>query len=98
MDAIAFHLPGPWALPLAAFVGAVGAMAHVHRLGLMGGAELDPRILLLGGVAVGAFASAITTAHVSLADAAELRNAFLWHWGGFSGASSTTVLVMLVYA
>src|SRR5436309_3327994 len=67
--AIAFHLPGPWALPLAAFVGAVGAMALVYRLGLMGGAELDPRILLLGGVAVGAFAAAITTAFVSLADA-----------------------------
>src|SRR5439155_905734 len=45
--AIAFALPGPWALPLAAFVGAVSAMALVYRLGLMGGAELDPRILLL---------------------------------------------------
>ncbi|HVH10383.1 MAG TPA: iron chelate uptake ABC transporter family permease subunit, partial [Gemmatimonadales bacterium] len=96
--AIALHLPGPWALPLAAFSGAVGAMALVYRLGLMGGAELDPRILLLGGVAVGAFAAAITTAVVSLASAAELRNAFLWLWGGFSGASWTTVLVMLVYA
>jgi len=96
--AIALHLPGPWALPLAAFVGAVGAMALVYRLGLMGGAELDPRILLLGGVAVGAFAAAITTALVSLAQATELRNAFLWLWGGFSGASWTTVLVMLAYA
>src|SRR5439155_1376779 len=28
----------------------------------------------------------------------ELRNAFLWLWGGFSGASWTTVLVILVYA
>jgi len=64
----------------------------------MGGAELDPRILLLGGVAVGAFAAAITTALVSLAEATELRNAFLWLWGGFSGASWTTVLVILVYA
>src|SRR5207249_3064430 len=27
-----------------------------------------------------------------------LRNAFLWLWGGFSGASWTTVLVMVVYA
>jgi len=96
--AIALHLPGPWALPLAAFVGAMGAMALVYRLGLMGGAELDPRILLLGGVAVGAFAAAITTALVSLAEATELRNAFLWLWGGFSGASWTTVLVILVYA
>src|SRR5436309_15324308 len=67
--AIAFDLPGPWALPLAAFGGAVGAMALVYRLGLMSGAVLDPRILLLGGVAVGAFAAAITTAFVSLADA-----------------------------
>src|SRR5437763_1800039 len=96
--AIALDLPGPWALPLAAFVGAVGAMALVYRLGLMGGAELDPRILLLGGVAVGAFAAAITTAIVSLAQATELRHAFLWLWGGFSGASWTTVLVILVYA
>jgi len=75
----------------------------VYRLGLIGGrggagGELDPRILLLGGVAVGAFAAAITTALVSLAEAAELRNAFLWLWGGFSAASWTTVLVMLVYA
>jgi len=46
----------------------------------MGSAELDPRILLLGGVAVGAFAAAITTALVSLAEATELRNAFLWLW------------------
>ena len=96
--AIALHLPGPWALPLAAFGGAVGAMVLVYRLALMGGAELDPRILLLGGVAVGAFAAAITTALVSLAEATELRNALLWLWGGLSDASWTTVLVMAVYA
>ena len=96
--AIALNLPGPWALPLAAFVGAVGAMALVYRLGLIGGAELDPRVLLLAGVAVGAFAAAVTTALVSLAEATELRNAFLWLWGGFSGASWTTVLVFVVYA
>src|SRR5438034_835116 len=96
--AIALALPGPWALPLAAFAGAVGAMALVYRLGLVGGAQLDPRVLLLGGVAVGAFAAAVTTAIVSLAEATELRNAFLWLWGGFSGASWTTVLVIAVYA
>jgi len=96
--ALATHLSGPWALPLAAFAGALGALALVYRLGLVGGAALDPRILLLGGVAVGAFAAAITTAVVSLADAAELRNAFLWLWGGLSAASWDTVLVLAVYA
>jgi iron complex transport system permease protein len=35
--AIALHLGGPWALPLAAFVGALVALALVFRLGLIGG-------------------------------------------------------------
>ncbi|HEV8509596.1 MAG TPA: iron ABC transporter permease [Gemmatimonadales bacterium] len=98
--AIALHLPGPWALPLAAFVGALAALGLVYRMGLIGGAggALDPRILLLGGVAVGAFAAAITTAIVSLADAAELRNAFLWLWGGLSAASWDSVLLVALYA
>jgi len=95
--AIALHLPGPWALPIAAFVGALAALALVYRLGMIGGGALDPRILLLGGVAVGAFAAAITTAIVSLADAAELRNAFLWLWGGLSSASWDAVLLIGVY-
>lgn len=96
--AIALHLPGPWVLPIAAFVGALAALVLVYRLGLIGGATLDPRILLLGGVAVGAFAAAITTAIVALADAAELRNAFLWLWGGLSTASWNAVLVVALYA
>src|SRR3989475_12910680 len=96
--AIAWHLGGPWALPLAAFAGALAALGLVYRLGLIGGASLDPRILLLGGVAIGAFAAAITTAIVSLADAAELRNAFLWLWGGLSGASWDSVLLVALYA
>ena len=96
--AIALHLPGPWALPIAAFIGALAALALVYRLGLIGGGALDPRILLLGGVAVGAFAAAITTAIVSLADAAELRNAFLWLWGGLSAASWDSVLLVALYA
>ena len=96
--AIAFHVAGPWAVPLAAFAGALLALVLVYRLGLAGGATLDPRILLLGGVAVGAFAAAITTAIVSLAEAVALRNAFLWLWGGLSGASWDTVLVLAAYA
>lgn len=95
--AIAWHLPGAFVLPLAAFAGALGAMGLVYRFGLVGGAELDPRVLLLAGVAVGAFASAVSTALVSLSDATELRNAYLWLWGGLSGASWDTVLVLLVY-
>jgi len=98
--AIALDLSGPWAVPLAAFAGALVALVLVYRMGLAGGAggALDPRILLLGGVAVGAFAAAVTTAIVSLAEATALRNAFLWLWGGLSGASWDTVLVLAIYA
>jgi iron complex transport system permease protein len=95
--AIALGLQGPWALPLAAFAGALGAMFLVYRLGLIGGAELDPRVLVLAGVAVGAFAAAISTAVVSLSEATQLRNAFLWLWGGLSTASWDTVGVMALY-
>lgn len=96
VTAIALHLGGPWAIPLAAFVGALAALGLVFRLGLVGGAELDPRILLLGGVAIGAFCGAVMTAIVSLAEASELRNAYLWLWGGLSGASWETLRVIAV--
>jgi iron complex transport system permease protein len=95
--AIALGLQGPWALPLAAFAGALGAMLLVYRMGLIGGAALDPRVLVLAGVAVGAFAAAISTAVVSLSEATQLRNAFLWLWGGLSTASWDTVQVMALY-
>src|SRR5213594_5217280 len=95
--AIALRIGGPWALPLAAFAGALVATGLVYRLGLVGGSALDPRVLILAGVAVGAFASAVTTAIVSLSEATQLRNAFLWLWGGLSGASWDTVLVACVY-
>ena len=96
--AIALHVGGPWALPLAAFVGALAAMGLVYRLGLVGGVELDPRVLVLAGVVVGAFAAAVSTAIVSLSEATALRNAFLWLWGGLSGANWDTVLALCLHA
>ena len=75
----------------------MGAMVLVYRLGLVGGGALDPRTMLLAGVAVGAFAAAVTTAIVSLAEASQLRNAFLWLWGGLSGASWQTLAVLAAW-
>jgi iron complex transport system permease protein len=95
--AIALHFGGAWTLPLAAFAGALLALGLVFRLGLVGGSALDPRVLLLGGVAVGAFCGAVTTAVVSLAEASALRNAYLWLWGGLSGASWDTVTLVAAY-
>src|SRR5207244_10026480 len=95
--AIALHVSGPWALPIAAFAGALAALGLVYRLGLIGGASLDPRILLLGGVAIGAFAAAIRTAIVLPADGAELRHAALWLLGGLAGAFLDSLLLGASY-
>lgn len=96
--AMAGGIETPWGLPVAAFGGAIGAMALVYRLGIVAGGVLDSRILLLAGVVVGAFAHSITQAIVSLSEAAAVRNAMLWLWGGFGVASWLAVLVFSVYA
>ena len=96
--AIAVGPPWPWAVPLAAFLGAAGAIGLVYRLSVAAGRRLDPRVLLLAGVIVGSFAGALMTAIVSVSEAAELRRAFLWLLGGFGGASWRSLAVFSVYA
>lgn len=96
--AMALRLPGAWAVPLAAFGGALGAVALVYRLSAVVGRRLDPRVLLLAGVIVGAFAGAIMTAIISLSTAEQLRNAFLWLLGGFSAASWPSLLLFVAWA
>lgn len=87
-----------WAIPVAAFLGALGAAALVYRLSLVDGKRLDSRVLLLAGVVVGAFATALMSAIIVLSDAVQLRNAFLWLLGGFSGASWQALGIFLVYS
>lgn len=96
--AIALHWGGPWAVPLAAFLGALGAVSLVYRLSVVPGRRLEPHILLLGGVVVGAFAGSLMSAVITLAQASELRSAMLWLLGGFGMASWPAVLVFGVYA
>ncbi len=96
--AIATHAAAPWAVPLAAFVGAVAAVAMVYRLSLVAGRRLDPRVLLLSGVVVGSFAGALMSAIIVLSPAAEIRNAFLWLLGGFGSASWESLGVFAAYS
>ncbi|HSM17540.1 MAG TPA: iron ABC transporter permease, partial [Gemmatimonadales bacterium] len=96
--ALALKIGSIWAVPAAAFVGALGAVALVYRLSVVSGRRLDPRILLLAGVVVGAFAGALMSAIIALSDATELRNAFLWLLGGLGGASWRTLGIFGVYA
>jgi iron complex transport system permease protein len=96
--AIASRVAGPWAVPVAAFLGALAAVALVYRLSLVAGHRLDPRVLLLSGVVVGAFAGALMSAIIVVSDSATTRNAFLWLLGGFSAASWQALAVFATYA
>jgi iron complex transport system permease protein len=96
--AIATRAAGTWAVPLAAFAGAIAAVAMVYRLSLVAGRRLDPRVLLLSGVVVGSFAGALMSAIIVLSPAAEIRNAFLWLLGGFGSASWRSLAVFAAYA
>ena len=96
--AIATRAGGAWAVPVAAFVGALLAVVLVYRLSLVSGRRLDPHVLLLSGVVVGAFAGALMSAVMVLSDAPGVRNAFLWLLGGFGGASWRALTVFSVYA
>jgi iron complex transport system permease protein len=98
VGAIALHLGGAWALPVSAFLGALVAVALVYRLALVTGSVLDSRVLLLGGVVVGAFAASLMAAIMVVSPAAELRNALLWLLGGFESASWRTLTVFSAYA
>ena len=96
--AIATRAGGAWAVPIAAFIGALAAVALVYRLSLVAGRRLDPHVLLLSGVVVGAFAGALMSAVMVLSDAPGVRNAFLWLLGGFGAASWRALGVFSVYA
>jgi iron complex transport system permease protein len=85
--AIATRATGPWAVPVAAFAGALAAVVLVYRLSLVAGRRLDPRVLLLSGVVVGSFAGALMSAIIVLSPSEGVRNAFLWLLGGFGAAS-----------
>jgi len=96
--AIVLRVGGAWAVPVAALVGALVAIALVYRLAVVSGSVLDARILLLAGVVVGAFAASMMGAIMALAPAPEVRNAFLWLLGGFDRASWMSLSVFGTYA
>ena len=96
--AIATRAAGPWAVPVAAFAGALGAVALVYRLSLVAGRRLDPRVLLLSGVVVGSFFIALMSSIMVLSDSAATRNAFLWLLGGFGSSSWQSFGVFTAYS
>lgn len=74
-----------WSLPLMAFVGAAGATWAIYRLSTQAG-RTPLATLLLAGLAVSAFASAVTSLLLSMAqDIFALREVLFWLLGGLDG-------------
>jgi iron complex transport system permease protein len=87
----------PLAVPLAAFVGAVGAVLMTYLLGAAGGRERTPATLILAGVAVSAFLAAGQT-YLLQRNADSIREVYSWLLGRLGTAGWHDVNLILPYA
>jgi iron complex transport system permease protein len=90
------HGGGFGSLQLAAFGGAVGAVLLTHVLGRSAGDGRSPASLILAGVAVASFLSAVQT-YLQQRHADTIREVYSWILGRLTSASWHDVLVLLPY-
>jgi iron complex transport system permease protein len=84
---LGWSLDAPWAVPAAAFAGALVAIAAVFHIAASVGRALDTRILLLAGVVAASFFNACILLVLTFADTESLRAAMFWMMGSFAGAT-----------
>jgi iron complex transport system permease protein len=87
----------PFGVPVAAFVGALGAVALTWVLGGAGGRSRTPATLILAGVAVSAFLAAGQT-YLMQRHVETLREVYSWLLGRLATAGWHDVLLVLPYA
>jgi iron complex transport system permease protein len=88
---------GPrWTVPLAAFAGAVAAVAATYALGRSAGAARATGALVLAGVTVATFTTAVQT-FVQQQHTDILQNVYAWLLGGFSTSTWSDVAVCAPY-
>ena len=88
---------GATIVPLAAFVGALVAVAAAFVVARAAGSLGDPRVLLMAGVVVGAFANAAIMVMLANAESNTVRNALWWMMGSVADATWTQIAILLVY-
>lgn len=93
--ALNFRFLDVGAVPLLAFTGALGTVAVVYQLGRVGNA-VSLLTLLLAGIAVGSFLSALVSLLVYFAGQ-RLHQVVFWLMGGFEGADWSKVRLALPY-
>lgn len=84
-------------LPGAAFAGSLLAILLVFQVASGVNRRLDVRVLLLAGVVVGAFFSAMVALVLTFAPVRTVRSALLWMMGSLAGAGWTEVAVLSFY-
>ncbi|HSQ33231.1 MAG TPA: iron ABC transporter permease [Gemmatimonadaceae bacterium] len=84
-------------LPLAAFVGAIVAVLAAFFVAHAAGARGDPRVLLMAGVVVGAFANAAIMVLLANAEPNEVRNALWWMMGSVGEATWSQAAWLALY-
>jgi len=88
-------LLGLFTVPIAAFIGALITVAFVYNIALVG-KSAQVTTLILAGVAVGSFATALTT-FLMLRSQEQLRRAIGWLLGGFALGGWLPVIALLPY-
>lgn len=83
-------------LPLAAFIGALGALAATYLLGVTGGSRSGSVTLILAGVAVSSFLTAVQT-YVQQRNVDTIESVYSWVLGRLTVAGWTEVLLLLPY-
>jgi iron complex transport system permease protein len=87
---------GRWTVPLAAFAGAIAAVVATYVLGRSAGAARMTGALVLAGVTVATFTTAVQT-FVQQQHTDVLQNVYSWLLGGFSTSTWSDVAVCLPY-
>jgi iron complex transport system permease protein len=91
-------LGGPATTPVAALVGAVAAVILVLIVARVGGGRgADPRVLIMAGVVVGAFANAAIMVALASAPADTIRGAVWWMMGSVADATWSSIAWLAVY-
>lgn len=86
-----------WSVPLAAFAGAVAALAIVFGAATASRTVMEVRTLLLAGVVVAAFFGAMVALVLSMSEAQVVQAAVNWMMGSVAGADWAGVALVAIY-
>jgi iron complex transport system permease protein len=84
-------------VPIAAFLGAIVAVVAAFFVAHTAGARGDPRVLLMAGVVVGAFANAAIMVVLANAEPNVVRNALWWMMGSVADTTWSQISILFGY-